>query len=71
MTCKKELERRLHIIFPKLEECEKEYIMEAIIIGFTPLILGDHQKVDWDLEYIARDLLPFEPSEAEILRYTE
>jgi hypothetical protein len=71
MTCKKELERRLKMVFPKLDECESEYIMDTITLGLTPLILGDYQKADWDLEYIKPELLPSEPTEEIMLSYTE
>lgn len=71
MTCKKELERRIKIIFPRLEDCESDYIMESITVAFSPSILENGQNSNWDQEYINRELLPFEPSEEEILRYTD
>jgi hypothetical protein len=71
MTCKKELERRVKAVFPRLEDCEAEYIMDSITVAFSPSILGNRQSPDWDQKYIQKELLPFEPSEEEILRYTD
>lgn len=71
MTCKKELERRVRAIFPSLEDCETEHIIDSIIVAFRPSILGNGQKADWDLEYIKPELLPYEPTEEIMLSYTE
>jgi hypothetical protein len=81
MTCKEELRRRLRATFPDLESLGLLDLMTNSIINITfrPTILGKGEKSkstdsvyeSWNAEFIKKELLPFEPSEEEMLHYTE
>jgi len=81
MTCRDELKRRLRASFPELEKLElMDKMIDAIIEArFRARILGKGEQStsldtvieSWESDYVRPDLLPFEPTEEEMLAYTE